>query len=213
MNAPPLLAPGLRWAILTLAVAMMVGALLFARRQNRKNALGGHMSGPKVAWLFFAVYFWFLVCPLLAAAPSLPSTVRWGLGLFGAAMWVRGAAELYLLYVKKAWRPPMGITHDVFCIVLVLGALIQTARNAQPGPAFWWGTAWLVLILFTLVTEIVFAWLFFRAVAGKTTGDAGVWFADKTERFRFINRLTLALEFPLILGFAALLAVAFGRRT
>jgi hypothetical protein len=208
VNATPLLAPGLRWAIVVLAAVTGAAAGRFAWRQNRKKALGGPMSAPKVIWLFFAVYFWFFVCPLLALEGSLPQSVRWGLGLFAASMWIRGAAEMYLLYVTRSWRPPMGIAHDAFCILLVAGALIQTIRSFAPLATFWWGTAWLVLVLLTLFAEIAFALLFFRAVEGRTTGGEGLWFADDTARFRFINRLTLTVEIPLILALATLLGVA-----
>src|SRR5687767_3958830 len=105
-----------------LLVAAVAGACAFAlgvyRRQSR-GASGGPISIPKVAWLSYAVFTWFLPCPLVAIDPNVPTPYRWTFGLFAASMWARGAAEMYMLYVARNWRPPYGITHDALCIVLI----------------------------------------------------------------------------------------------
>src|SRR4051794_21154702 len=108
--------------LVLLGVVILLGGL-FQRRQNQKGTRGGRISPPKVAWLFYAVYFWFIVCPAVAMDPAVAPAARWVFGLFGASMWIRGAAEMYLLYVTRSWRPPYGIGHDVLCILLVLGGL------------------------------------------------------------------------------------------
>lgn len=196
-----------------LLILLLVGCaglgFVFRRRQNAKHARGGRISGPKLAWLLFAVFLWFLVCPLVALDAAVPREARTVLGAFAAFMWLRGAAELYMLYVSKNWRPPYGVTHDVLCIALVLGGLyLGRARwlESLSGVAAW-ALALLALLLVSLTVEVAYAALFFHAVEGRTTGDDGIWFADEEQaRFQRINRLTLALNVPLYAALTALLA-------
>ena len=200
-----------------LPVLLAVCALLavrFHRKQNARGTRGGRISGPKVAWLFYAVFLWFLVCPLVALDAHVHPALRWVLGLFAGFMWLRGLAELYMLYVSKNWKPPYGVGHDVLCILLVLGSLAAQREHLRGplAPVDVWGL-WLVgLVLVTLVVEVVYASLFFHAVEGATTGEEGIWFADEEQaRFRRINRLTLACNVPLYGALAALLAVGLTR--
>ncbi len=208
-----MLSPLTRAVLLVLLGAFILFGFLFQRRQNLKGSRGGRISPPKVAWLFYAIYFWFIVCPAVALDPAVAPAARAVLGLFGASMWVRGLAEMYLLYVSKSWRPPYGIGHDVLCIVLVLGGLAWH-RSRWVGPlsaSDVWALALVGLVLISLVIEIVYAALFFHAVAGATTGEEGVWFADEEQaRFRRINRLTFTFNVPMYGALAALLAVGLG---
>lgn len=208
-----MLSPLTRIALGVLLGVFVLLGVLFQRRQNRQGMRGGRISPPKVAWLFYAVYFWFIVCPAVALDPTVPPPARGVLGLFGASMWVRGAAEMYMLYVSRSWRPPYGIGHDVLCIALVLGGLGWHHAH-WTGPlsrADGWALALVALVLVSLVIEIVYAALFFHAVQGATTGEEGVWFADEEQaRFRRINRLTFTLNVPMYGALAALLVMGLG---
>ncbi|RKG65727.1 hypothetical protein D7V80_22450 [Corallococcus sp. CA054B] len=186
-----------------LVVALLAcasAAVVFRRRQNAQGGRGGRISGPKMAWLLYAVFLWFLVCPLVALDASVPVEARVVLGAFAVSMWLRGAAELYMLYVSRNWRPPYGVGHDLGCIALVGAGLVYTGEKwagALDGRDVW-ALALVGLVLVTLVVEVAYAALFHQAVEGRTTGEDGVWFADaEQERFRRINRLTLALNVPL----------------
>jgi hypothetical protein len=208
-----MLSPLTRTLLLALLGVFVLLAVLFQRAQNRKGSKGGRISPPKVAWLFYAIYFWFIVCPLVALDPAVSPAASLVLGLFGASMWVRGVAEMYMLYVSKSWRPPYGIGHDVLCIALVLGALAWHRahwlgpRSSTDG----WALALVGLVLVSLVIEIAYAALFFHAVQGATTGEDGIWFADEEQaRFRRINRLTFSFNVPMYGALAALLAMGFG---
>jgi hypothetical protein len=208
-----MLSPLTRTVLLVLLPVIAAMGVRFHRRQNRKGTRGGRISPPKVAWLFFAIYFWFIVCPAVALDSAVSPAARWVLGLFGASMWIRGAAEMYLLYVTKSWRPPYGIGHDVLCIALVLGGLSWHREHwAGTLPASeLWALALIALVLASLLIEIAYAALFFHAVEGATTGEEGVWFADEEQaRFRRINRLTFAFNVPMYGTLAALLGWGLG---
>jgi hypothetical protein len=205
-----MLSPLTRVLSLALLAMCAVLAVRFHRKQNAQGARGGRISGPKVAWLFYAVYLWFLVCPLVALDAAVHPALRAVLGVFAASMWLRGLAELYMLYVAKNWRPPYGVGHDVVCILLVAGGLaLHHETLAGPlAPVDAWALALVGLVLVTLVVEVVYASLFFHAVEGATTGEEGIWFADEEQaRFRRINRLTFSFNVLLYTALAALLAV------
>jgi hypothetical protein len=195
------------------AVALVLVTFRFARRQNRGMALGGRISSAKMAWLFFTIYAWFVVAPALAADSHVATPLRITLGAFAAWMWIRGAVEMYLLYVTKSWRPPIGITHDLSCLALIggLGAWHGSVLGALAAPLDRAVLAFVGLVVASLIVEILYAALFFRAARGHTTGDDGVWFADDAApAFRRLSRLTAVLNVPLYAALAAILAVAFG---
>ena len=194
------------------ALCVLLG-VRFHRKQNVLAAKGGRISPPKLAWLFYAVFLWFLLCPLVALEPALHPQLRVVLAGFGVLMWVRGVAELYMLYVSHNWRPPYGIGHDLLCIAYLLGGVSWYALGQQ-GPLTrldLWTLALLGLVLVSLCVEVMYAALFFHAVEGRTTGEDGIWFADEEQaRFRRINRITTACNIPLYAGLGGLLVVALG---
>lgn len=171
-------------------------ALAFARRQNRYRAMGGAISRPKQVWLGLAIFDWFVLAPLVALDPACPPGLALGLGAFGAFMWARGLAEMVMLYVTKNWRPPIGISHDVLCILLLVGVLLYGwSELTIQGGVHAWILAYYLSLIGSLVAEIWFAWAFFHAVEGKTTGHDGIWFADEHDpRFILINRVTTVVD-------------------
>ena len=176
--------------------ACVVAALWFRSKQNRAHAMGGKISNPKLLWLFFAIWFWLFECAVFAFEPSLPSGYRIIFGVHAASMWLRGVLEMVMLYVTRNWRPPIGIGHDLLCIVTVLFLALALPLPLDSS----WGLfapALVAMLLFSLGVEVLYAALFFQAVEGKTTGEKGIWFASEDEaRFRRINRITTAFNVP-----------------
>lgn len=202
MSDPALIAQGL--VLVASMPAMAAFGVRFYRRQN-SGALGGAMSKAKAYWLSFAIWFWFILCPVVAVGDVVAQPLRLVLGAFALSMWIRGVAEMVMLYVTKSWRPPLGIGHDVLSILLVVALLV--ARGGEIGrlvdgvpvadaaailPSIdAWALALCATVLVSLVVEIHHARSFHHAVQGRTTGDDGVWFADEEqEHFKQINRNT-----------------------
>jgi hypothetical protein len=180
---------------LALAGSVPAMAALGARfyRRQKSGALGGVLSKPKAYWLPFAIWFWFIVCPIVALDGVVAAPLRLALGAFGAFMWLRGVVELFMLYVTRNWRPPFGIAHDVLCAALVLGILVAhaDALRALERPIDLWALGLCGALLASLAVEVHHAFRFHAAVKGRTTGEGGVWFADaEQEHFRDINRNT-----------------------
>jgi hypothetical protein len=208
-----MLSPHTRVLILVLLGLSGLLGFLFWRRQNVRRSLGGRISPPKLAWLLYAIFLWFLLCPLVALDSAVHPDLRRVLGGFGAFMWVRGLAELYMLYVSHNWKPPYGIGHDVLCILFVLGGLswYLVHHTGPRSPLDTWTLSLTALVLVSLFIEVLYATLFFQAVQGHTTGEDGIWFADEEQlRFRRINRITFACNVPLYASLAGLLFLALG---
>jgi hypothetical protein len=183
--------------LLLVSAALCAGVIaVFSRRQNDGGKLGGRISPPKRVWLTFTIWCWLFACAVLALDATLPRGFRLVVGVHAASMWTRGLLELVMLYRWKNWRPPYGIAHDAVCIATVLG-LAAAFPGELTGPLGWWGPAFLAALVVGLAVELVYAALFVKAVAGRTTGDDATWFAAEDEaRFRRINRLTTALNVP-----------------
>lgn len=199
----------LRTRMLLLATVALMGAAAFAFHgaQNGGHgggaaAMGGAISTPKMLWLTWAVGVWFFVTAIVALDGAVAVPLRRALGVFAVLMWARGIAEMLLLYVFFAWKPPYGIAHDALCVV-VLGAALVDARSSARSALDRRVLALGAVVVCSLLVEMTYAYLFFQAVEGRTTGEAGIWFADETDpRFVFINRLTTFFNVPLY-GFLA----------
>jgi len=198
-------------AVLVVVLTICAGAFFWA--QNWKGKRGGEISPAKLLWLLYAITLWFVLAPAIAFDVTVPLGFRILLGGFSVLMWVRGAGELFMLYVTKNWRPPIGMAHNLLCIFFLsvgLGFFVNDgalfARSSHV-----WLVGFVLLLVVSLLVETMYAFLFHRAVNGQTTGEDGIWFAATEDaRFNRINRLTTALNVPLY-GFLLLfLATACG---
>lgn len=195
-------------------VAILATALLGAKvwhAQNRAGSMGGRISVPKLAWLLYTIFTWGLLTPIVALDPAVAWPFRLATGAFALSMWIRAAAEIPMLFVWMNWRPPIGIAHDLVTAGLVAGVLALTRREWWPprDPAAAWIASYLVALLAGVLVEAFYAWQFERAVAGATTGRAGLWFASPDDpRFAFINRVTTAFDVVFYAALVAFLAAA-----
>jgi hypothetical protein len=168
----------------TAVFALATAAAIFYWRQNYQGQIGGPMSLPKILWLAYAILSWLILPAFLARSPLLTRGYRTAFRAHLANFGARAAIELWLIYVTFGWTPLYGITHDVFSIALIavfvhragkpVDDLARAARHH------------LIAIQLTLVAEIVFAFLFYRA----TRGEGTIYFASTDPRFLVINRLT-----------------------
>lgn len=180
----------------TLSFSLAVGALAmvslwFYYRQNFTGQIGGAMSVAKLLWLDYALVAWFIVPFFVARSADVTPSLRRIYAVHLANFILRGAIELWMLYVTVSWSPRYGITHDLCSLALITLLLWRKApvggglRRPLDGAA----RHFLISIRLGLVAEIVFAWLFYRAIGG----EAGIYFASDDAHFAFINRLTLVI--------------------
>jgi hypothetical protein len=184
------------------------GAATWFGRRQEAGANGGRISGPKLLWLAWTIAVWFLVAPIVAFDPVVALPLRLALAVVGGSMWLRGVAELLLLFVFKHWRPPYGIAHDVFTLAALLGWCAWEAATLVAVEGYdRWVLGLVVGVAASLVMEIVYAVWFLRIVGKKTVGDDALWFADPEEaRFARLNQVTFTANVPLTLLVLAFVA-------
>ncbi|MBW3572754.1 MAG: hypothetical protein KY467_16790 [Gemmatimonadetes bacterium] len=190
------------WVLVAGAVTAAVFA--FARKQNRGERIGGAMSLPKVLWLNYTLVSWFVIPAALLRRQGLSPGTRAALTAHLLSFTARGGAELWLLYRTRSWKVAYGVGHDALDLALV-SALMRRGRGRRWGRADAVARQHLDAIRGTLLFEMVFASLFHRAVAGKTQGEDGIFFASDEPRFRRINALTAAVD---VAAYARLMTVA-----
>jgi hypothetical protein len=182
-----MLRPRRRLTLLVVLGALALAALAFRDGQNAGGRIGGPISWPKLLWLTYTLAAWGIVALFFWRAPQISAGLRRVFGLHLASFALRGLAELYLIYVAVAWIPPYGIGHDLFDIGLITWARRAAGRpHTRPDRV---AARFLTSIRVTLGCEIVFAWLFHRAVDART----GVYFASDDPHWALINRLTTAV--------------------
>ena len=196
--------------LIVVAIALVAGlGVAVHHAQNATGAMGGRISTPKLVWLIYTLFVWGLLCPILAADRSVAPRFRIVIGSFAALMWLRGIAEIFMLYVFRNWRPPIGMAHDLACAGLLAFGLAWSRPAWRPVTRTidGWLLAFTSMVLASVLVECLYAGLFERAVRGATTGRSGLWFAAPGDpRFTLINRLTAGIDVPLCAFLAAFIA-------
>jgi hypothetical protein len=163
----------------------------FGRRQNRTHCMGGPMSLPKVLWLNYTLVSWFVIPAALLRRQGLTRQTRAALQAHLLSFTVRGGAELWMLYRLHAWKVAYGVGHDAVDFALISG-LVRRAPHGEGADGV--ARRHLDSIRGTLVAEMIFASMFHRAVAGRTQGEDGIFFASDEPQFRRINAMTAAVD-------------------
>ena len=182
---------------------LLIGAvgLAFYRGQNNSARIGGGISAPKAIWLTYAVYVWFFMTPILALESNVALHFRIILGTFAVSMWIRGVAELLMLYIWKNWRPPYGIAHNILSIFILVGGcfLYIDKLSLQADNLSQWLLGYIIFLIAAMVCETYYAIRFHDTVQGQTTGDTGIWFASADQaKFQRINTITAICNTPLV---------------
>ena len=199
------------WGLLSFVLVGLIG-WGFYRRQNAQRTMGGGISGAKAIWLTYAIYVWFFLTPLLAWDANTPLGFARIFGVFAVSMWVRGLAELAMLYFWKNWKPAYGIAHDCFSgfLILAAAAFVNSANTGEGGLRIWLAL-YSVFLLFSVACETYYAIVFSNLVGSKTTGDDGIWFASAEDKeFARINKITGRCNTPLVLFLLAFLVYLIG---
>jgi hypothetical protein len=188
-------------------LALALASAWFYARQNGGTTLGGEISPPKLLWLDYALTAWFLVPFAFWRATGLAPWLRRIYGAHLASFTLRGLLELWLLYGVHAWIPPYGITHDLATILLITFLLRRPPADRRAlSRADRVALGFLTSVRIGLTCEMLFAWLFYQAVHGRTSET---WFAANGPEWMLINSLTWAAVIP---GYLDLARVLWGAR-
>jgi hypothetical protein len=170
--------------------------LLIYRRQNRlvngKARLGGEISPSKALWLYWTISVWFFFLPYALMTHRWQDAFHYGWMILTVSMWLRGIAEIYMLFFSKNWTPYIGIAHDIFTLAIMVAAYLWNYQSFIVGA--WWVQYFSILLLISLVVEVYYAKTFLKIVGQRTKGDDGVWYAHKNDPV-FIHLLKVTTAF------------------
>jgi hypothetical protein len=171
-----------------LAISAPIALWLFIR-QNKGQRLGGPISNCKGLWLYWTISVWFFLIPIALTHGDWPAAAWWAWGGLSVSMWVRGIAEIYMLFVTKNWTPKIGITHDLVTLAWVIGASLWQWESLHY--AAWWIQLFTLALAISLAIETWYAWAFLQLVRERTKGKEGIWYATKEDpKFRLILNVT-----------------------
>ena len=186
-------------------VSALIGLTMF-KRQNREGRLGGPICKAKGFWLYYTIYNWFFILPYsLFMLPDAPVSHRAVWISFTLSMWIRGVAEMYMLFVSKNWTPVIGISHDIFTFFIMVGALFFTQPEtymAEPLMTFYTTS-----LFVSICVETWYGYSFFQIMKGRTQGEDGLWYAHEGDP-RFKRIILITTIFNWILYSALILFVA-----
>lgn len=194
-------------SLILLVVISILAAYFYRQKLNKSQAMGGAISLPKLYWLLLAINIYYTL-PLIFWF-SLPKSEAAFFILIGFLLFMvlRMVVQLYLMYIKKAWIPPYGISFNIMGAVLILvlniyfWQIIGTDNNFLI-------KGWSLLAAFCQILDSYYAWAFYKMVGQQTTSKKPIWFANsEAKRFKRINKITLVFN---VLISAGLFAVIVG---
>ena len=103
---------------ISLFIQMLLG-VLFYKKQNQQHKLGGPISEAKTGWLFFALYIYFILPPILyfMVNDKLNIDIKNTLVVFILLIYSRSIIQPIVMYRLKAWTPPIGISYNMICFL------------------------------------------------------------------------------------------------
>jgi hypothetical protein len=196
-----MLIPELKILMVVTGILMAVFSVGFYTRQRSGEQIGGSIAPAKALWLFYAMYVWFILTPIIAFEPKLSSAISTCLLSFAGFMWVRAFVELFMMYVSKNWKPPYGIAHNITSFVLLAGLSFTTgAWSSAQTPLDHWALGLITVLLLCMVLETIYATVFHKVIGDHTTGDDAVWFAPaNSPHYQRIVSMTKWCNLPLYL--------------
>lgn len=167
----------------TVTIITLLVGIAFKFYQD-KNRIGGKIAWSKSFWLSYTILAWFILPPILYFSDFGPG--KNVLMIVSLSFWVRGIAELMMLFIWKNWKPLYGITHNLFTIAL--GAFLHFYNRVGLDR---YSFVLLGSIFISLLLETYYAYFFHKHVGADTQGDEAVWFANNEDpKFKNLLRIT-----------------------
>ncbi len=106
---------------------------------------------------------------------------------------------MIMMFVTKNWTPPIGITHNISCFLLLVFApfFIQGEKLGLTSPY----TIYHLSLILSIMMETYYAFAFWKIVGEKTKGDEAVWYANKEDpAFKRVVLVTAIANWPIYGG-------------
>lgn len=178
-------------------------------KQNSGKKLGGEISPAKSFWLFYCIYSWLIFIPFICFTQKIPEPYQTTWIAFSIWFWIRGVIEMFMMFVTKNWTPPIGITHNISCFLLLvfLPFFIEGYLQSINSPFMIYHLS----LILSIIMETYYAFTFWKIVGEKTKGEEAIWYANKEDPiFKRVVLVTAIANWPIYGGlifFAAHLAL------
>jgi hypothetical protein len=174
-------------------------AIFMHFKQNKGEKMGGCISPSKSFWLFYCIYSWLIFIPFIYFTQDIPEPYKTSWIVFSVWFWIRGVIEMIMMFITKNWTPPIGITHNISCfLVLTLLPFIIEGKFEPISSAF---TLFHLSLILSIMMETYYAYTFWRIIGEKTKGDEAVWYANKEEpKFKQVVLVTAIANWPIYAG-------------
>lgn len=177
--------------LITLCLQILF-SFLYYRAQNKTQQIGGPIARPKIFWLGFTSYNYFILSLLLWWGLTLSPLWNTLLIIFIGCIYFRAVVQSLFMFVFHIWIPPMGIFYNIFCFTVIVVFTGYNYNEMFPlGLGDEVGALYMGLICASLITDSVYAYKFFKLVGEKTKGKEAIWYASEEDPiFKKIVRLT-----------------------
>lgn len=172
-----------------LALWCAIGVWYYRHQNGPKRPIGGPISWQKAWWLSLTTFSYFLL-PVIVL--SVYTGIFWQpLAIIMLGFWLfRAVVQSALMFLLKRWIPPYGIAFNLlFACVMFWIAFVKIKIG--------WSVPYAVLpvhFIGLMLTDSVFAWMFFQKVGMQTKGAEAIWYASQEPAYDQINRITLAAD-------------------
>ena len=167
-----------------LCLVLISVAVSFYWTQNSGQLEGGGIALPKLIWLLYAIILWFLIPGIIANNKLIAPHWRTIFKVFLINMLLRGAIELYLMYVTVSWNPYYGIAHDVFSLFLIASLLLYFRKVIHADLYLGYAS----VVMTTLMIEIGFVFYMINNV--QNSSGNSVYFVPNDPSHNLILSIT-----------------------
>ena len=174
----------------------MAFALFMHFKQNKGNKMGGNISPAKSFWLFYCIYSWFIFIPYITSTQDISEPYKTAWMAFSTWFWIRGVIEMIMMFITRNWIPPIGIAHNISCLLLLTILPFFIEGKFEPLPSAF--TIYHLSLILSVVMETYYAFAFWKIVGEKTKGDKAVWYANKDDlAFKRVILVTAIANWPI----------------
>jgi len=181
----------LKITILLLILPITGFALYYKKRLSEGNAMGGAISNPKLFWLCFALFVYFLLNPVFGF--FVESAHQKALQILTCFLVFRAIFQGITMYSLKKWSPKMGITFNLLGVALTTYWLFNGLKFDNFRQSLFANPAYLLLIInwFCFAFDTYYAGIFYKLEGKNTEGKQPIWYANSEDpKFQLQNKIT-----------------------
>jgi hypothetical protein len=177
----------------------VVAFYVYYQQQNHKKTIGGPISKPKILWLGYAIFNYFIFSIWQYVQLPMEHAFRPIFMVLLGLFYGRFVVQAILMFWLKKWQPPMGMAYNLLCISILsvlLMKFFKTNSIEMIADNYIKLLLYIIGILLTLAMDTYYAYSFFKIVGRETMGAQAIWYAsDEDPQFIRINRITKYLNF------------------